>query len=434
MLRNFFVLEFYLLNGGILMQLKVNKHELRLLLQCIPILTFATLASLGSLLPSVVEFSAAVILACQVVIIASAKGIKKNIGLLWIPLMIFIYVRNNPNIKFNSLTSIQILLLFICCILFAALGGFNDRTWMKKMVSSFRYLYFVYIAFTIYMFLDGSAVNFVCNLFPNAASTILKQYYGAGIPGLTMHYSTNGMLLAAGLMIFGSYALTEKRWSNYILFLISTVALLLTGKRAHIIFGFTALYLCYFVYNSNAKKSRLIKCIGVFLGALSAFAVASYFVPALGTVVNRFVETTETGDMSVGRVDVWLKAFSIFGKHSIVGIGWGQYVYQGGWFWNIHNIYLQLLVETGIIGFIIYCGWFLFHLIRTWLVYSKMSLNRKDYTNTDYCLMNFSLAMQIFFLLYGFTGNPLYDREMFVPYFIACAISVFYANLKKGVN
>lgn len=132
--------------------------------------------------------------------------------------------------------------------------------------------------------------------------------------------------------------------------------------------------------------------------------------------------------MSVGRVDVWLKAFSMFGKHSLVGIGWGQYVNQGGWFWNIHNIYIQLLVETGIIGFIIYCGWFLFHLVRTWSIYSKMRVNPEDYTNIDYCLMNFSLAMQIFFILYGFTGNPLYDREMFVPYFIACAISVNYAN------
>lgn len=73
------------------MQLKVKKHELRLLLQCIPILTFATLASLGSLLPSVVQFSAAVILAGQVVFIFGTKGIKKNIGLLWIPLMIFFY-------------------------------------------------------------------------------------------------------------------------------------------------------------------------------------------------------------------------------------------------------------------------------------------------------------------------------------------------------
>ena len=128
------------------MQLKVKKHELRLLLQCIPILTFATLASLGSLLPSVVQFSAAVILAGQVVFIFGTKGIKKNIGLLWIPLMIFFYVRNNPNIKFYSLTYIQVLLLFVCCILFSASGGFNDRCWMIKMVSSWRYLYFIYIA------------------------------------------------------------------------------------------------------------------------------------------------------------------------------------------------------------------------------------------------------------------------------------------------
>ena len=107
--------------------------------------------------------------------------IKKNIGLLWIPLMIFFYVRNNPNIKFYSLTYIQVLLLFVCCILFSASGGFNDRCWMIKMVSSWRYLYFIYIAFTIYMFLDSSAINFVCNLFPDAASTILNQYHNAGI-------------------------------------------------------------------------------------------------------------------------------------------------------------------------------------------------------------------------------------------------------------
>lgn len=420
------------------MRLKVNKRELRLLFQCIPILTFATLASLGSLLPSAIQFSVAVVLACQVVFIFSVKGIKKNIGLLWIPLMIFFYVRNNPNIRFNSLTYIQVLLLFVCCILFSALGGFNDWKWMKKMVSSWRYLYFIYIAFTIYVFLDSSAVNFVCNLFPDAASTILNQYHNAGNPGLTTHYSTNGMLLAVGTMIFGSYALTEKKRIGYVLFLISIVALLLSGKRAHTIFGLMALYLCYFVYNSNAKKSRLIKGIGVLLGSLTVFAVASYCVPALANVVTRFVDTAETGDMSLGRVDVWLKAFSMFGNHSLVGIGWGQYVNQGGWFWNIHNIYIQLLVETGVIGFITYCGWFLFHLVRTWSLYSKMRMNPENYMKIDYCLMNFSLAMQILFLLYGFTGNPLYDREMFVPYFIACAISVNYANnseeMMMGVN
>ena len=33
-----------------------------------------------------------------------------------------------------------------------------------------------------------------------------------------------------------------------------------------------------------------------------------------------------------------------------------------------------------------------------------------------------SIAVQFFFLMYGFTGNPLYDKEMYLPYFIACTI------------
>ena len=41
------------------------------------------------------------------------------------------------------------------------------------------------------------------------------------------------------------------------------------------------------------------------MGALTVFAVASYCVPALATVVFRFIDTAETGDMSVGRVDVY---------------------------------------------------------------------------------------------------------------------------------
>ena len=36
--------------------------------------------------------------------------------------------------------------------------------------------------------------------------------------------------------------------------------------------------------------------------------------------------------------------------------------------------------------------------------------------------MVFSVSMQVFFLLYGFTGNPLYDKEMYFPYYIACAV------------
>ena len=45
----------------------------------------------------------------------------------------------------------------------------------------------------------------------------------------------------------------------------------------------------------------------------------------------------------------------------------------------------------------------------------------------------FRLAMQIFFILYGFTGNPLYDREMFVPLFYCMRNKLInYANNDDG--
>lgn len=35
-----------------------------------------------------------------------------------------------------------------------------------------------------------------------------------------------------------------------------------------------------------------------------------------------------------------------------------------------------------------------------------------------------SFCIQAFFLLYGITGNPIYDKEMFIPYFVACAATL----------
>ena len=66
-----------------------------------------------------------------------------------------------------------------------------------------------------------------------------------------------------------------------------------------------------------------------------------------------------------------------------------------------------------------------------------MRVHEEEFSMVDTCLINFAMGMQILFILYGFTGNPLYDREMFVPYFVACAISQNYSRLRMsygGIN
>ena len=56
---------------------------------------------------------------------------------------------------------------------------------------------------------------------------------------------------------------------------------------------------------------------------------------------------------------------------------------------------------------------------------------RKYYTGEYYAgefYIGLSLAMQCFFLLYGMTGNPLYDQQVFYPYIVSIAAGEFYVD------
>jgi hypothetical protein len=88
-------------------------------------------------------------------------------------------------------------------------------------------------------------------------------------------------------------------------------------------------------------------------------------VPAIG---QRFqdIEITDLGgegnDTFSGRVKYWLGGLDVFVRNPVlgVGIGIGRYFvgsYLGEYAMMIHNDYISTLVETGLIGFIIFLFW-----------------------------------------------------------------------------
>lgn len=96
-----------------------------------------------------------------------------------------------------------------------------------------------------------------------------------------------------------------------------------------------------------------------------------------------------------------------------------------------HNIYLELLAETGIIGFSI----FVISAVSSVIITFKniQLLNYDEEYNAYRPVLVTSFAIQIFCLIYGLTGNMIYDRT-FHFYIICVAASLaFYINVvKKG--
>ena len=208
--------------------------------------------------------------------------------------------------------------------------------------------------------------------------------------------------------------------------ILSVFGLYLSGKRAHFGFCFLALLITYYymVYLKGKNNSRLNRAVGLITISSAGFFclwIVSFLVE--GTLINEIFDTIgslgdSNVDVTTGRVDFWLVAIQLFKSNPILGIGWKKFFELKfyGQSYDVHNIYLQLLCETGIIGTMIFVLFFIVFIRKT----LKIIRNRNTEASSKRIAI-LSLFYQIFFLLYGITGNPLYDSSYYKFYFILAA-------------
>ena len=355
---------------------------------------------------------------------------KRSIPVLFLA---SVYMDNNyllqNHVYVSTLTFFSVLLL---CI-----NAEYKIEWARYTLQMSRWIYWFYAVCTIaFYFMPSFYLGKVVPIFPEAANRLRQWYLSGCMAGMTSHYSTNAMLLTVGLVIESVHLLCQNK-KNYIPIVVMAVALLLTGKRGHIVFFLMAFYLLLYFYNSDKKKSRIFIMIGVVLVTLVLGSVVLAVFPVLGNFIVRFRETAASGDVTQNRVIFWDLALQWFRAHILLGIGWGQFqsmcLSTTGYAAHVHNVYLQLLCETGIVGSVIYVGWMAFNLLSAISLYQGIRKKEYSVSKEDEYLMAFSLCFQLFFLLYCITGNPLYDEEMYIPYFMSCSICVFY-NRKQRIQ
>ena len=119
-------------------------------------------------------------------------------------------------------------------------------------------------------------------------------------------------------------------------------------------------------------------------------------------VIN-FISRFTGNNITTGRDVFYEKAISNFlqsdFKNYLIGKGTASaYLINGT---GLHNVFLQILYDNGIFVILIFLSFFV--------------LNLKNAVKKRYFI---SISMQLVFLIYCMSGNPLYDYYFFIPYLI----------------
>ena len=193
---------------------------------------------------------------------------------------------------------------------------------------------------------------------------------------------------------------------NYIIAFLALFGIILTSKRG--IFVATVIALLLAIVLDKDIKIRIIKkshAITLGIGIVLAVVGIVYLIE-INDYVIAFISRFTGNNITTGRNEFYKNAINAFSLGSVgtlfagYGTGSAYLINKTG----LHNVYLQLLFDHGLLGLVLYGSFFIVNI--------KNAIKKRYF---------FSMCLQIVFLVYCMTGNPLYDYYFFIPYLLfAC--------------
>lgn len=190
---------------------------------------------------------------------------------------------------------------------------------------------------------------------------------------------------------------------NYTVAVMALFGIILTSKRG--IFLAVILALVITLVMDKDVTFRYIARAQFIIGAIAALilmTVGMYFI-STNDYITAFIGRFSGPNITTGRDVFYENAISDFSQGSVLNYIFGKgtasayLINETG----LHNVYLQILYDHGILGIILYALFF--------------SLNLRNAVQNRFF---YSMCLQIMFLAYCMSGNPLYDYYFFLPYLI----------------
>jgi len=262
-------------------------------------------------------------------------------------------------------------------------------------------LYFYFIFFTFSLLSVAGILGFLTKNY--SPIFLLDKYEGPMLVGLNHAHNATGSVYALASIFALAFALkSHKKQKIYyiVILLLCMSGLVMTQSRgSYIGFVVGSLFVVWLHFRSILKFIIITAVISVISLPLIFFT----------NLHERFIQILDIANWTVGkRIDLWIKALSLFKQSPIFGVGFGRFndisynINDYGYtltrldefvgipkiFYthnapnfdfssaHAHNSYLQFLAETGVIGL----GLILFF----WVLCYRIILKAYNYTNNKF--------------------------------------------------
>lgn len=412
-------------------------------LGCVVLLSFLV-QYFNNILQSISVFLAFLILFSFVFVLSRIKAgyVKKNtFNWVWIIALLVLLISYVPARRYISVYAD--LIVFLCGLSVVFFSG-NKKSIYGLSIRIIKIMS-VYYAFSIYiqLFFPSFYDIYLGLLTLKDRLAVINFEISHGMyTGFSTNCGFTAAHLSAGILCYISTIRCTKNhkidsWKLFILF----VALLMTGKRSTSVFVVFAILSLYIYSAKGSDKIKIYTYALIFV--LSIFVLyytfSSFFLmfPSVSRIIQSVNEVLIGLDVTSNRTIYYDYALKLFYDNPWFGIGWGNYrnMTLGHVTWvntvEVHNIYLQMLTEMGVVGFV----GMIIPMITIWMK-TKSFYKESIHTNitkdrTWMILISYSFSYQTFFLLQGFTENPLYDINFLLMYLICCSIPAVYSRYIK---
>lgn len=262
------------------------------------------------------------------------------------------------------------------------------------------------------LFLNSSAINYWSTIY--------------GLAGFTYQLDQTAMtLITAEAVVIAFFVTDEDKKRKKLYWLLTGILIIgifLSGKRMLFLVSIVALFIVYFLQQKSLSKKIIIF---ILMGIVSTI-VLIYFVSNINSMytsrffyrfAKTFMDLKSKADFSDGRSELYIKAINAFKQNPIFGIGIGRFASYTGENTAVHNTYLQVLCEQGIVGIVLY----IFPLVVA-LIYTikEIKVNDSNFWGMKY--YKFSLFIQLTYIMYALTENVNINMFGYMVYFISFGV------------